>query len=240
MVPRNVCALAAAIAVASLNLTTESISAAPKPQIYVATMEIIPTLTYVVRPVGVQWYIDHRLGGDTCTAGEIVSTGGVFMFLNRSLAGGFSAGPPCSPDGNGAPIDRQYSVIVESAAACARLGAGDVPWVSAFDGTKCDFTTPQEKAHSVEPGAIFKSRVSLSRVTFYIKTPSTDSVFAQTYRIQTDEEAAVVVENANPNQRLVTYTGSATLAVNDGHGYVPYESFSLPFAMRFTRTLLTQ
>ena len=80
--------------------------------------------------------------------------------------------------------------------------------------------------------------MSLSRVTFYIKTPATDTVFAQTYRIQTDEEAAVVVEDTN--RRLVTYTGSATLAVNDGHGFIPYESFSLPFAMRFTRTVLTQ
>jgi hypothetical protein len=235
---KTFCVKAAVAALCALYATGAAIVAAPKNQIPVATMEVLPTSAHVL-PVGAGTYIDYRLvGGNPCTAGEIASTGGVFMLLNRGLNGGFLGGDRCSPDAGGALIDRQYTVVIESAAACARIGAGDVPWVTAFDGTKCELTTPQGKAHSVEPGAIFKSRVTRSRVTFYINTPATDTVVAHTYRIQTDGDAQVTVENAN--QRLVNHTGAATLSVSEGGTYAAYEAFDLAFEMRFTRTMVTQ
>ena len=217
-----------ALAGVTVALTTVSTSAGPTSPTYVAKMFIASGSEYPLKrvlPVGNPEYLDYRLEGDPaganyCVSGDVASTGGVFMVLNRRLTAG---GTHCSDASFPA---RQFTLLIEDPVACDRLGSA-IP-----EGSEsCQFTTPENELQQIKPGEIFKSKVTKTNVTFYFSFNGVD------YRIQTNTLATVTAVPTNGNSRIVSYSGAVTLSDYQPHptGYVPFASFSLPFTMQFDR-----
>ena len=215
-----------ALAGVTVALTTVLTSAGPNNQTYVAKMFIASGSEYPaarVLPVGNPEYVDYRLEGDSagsnyCVAGDVASTGGIFMVLNRRLTAG---GMHCSDAGFPA---RQFTLLIADPVACDRLGSA-IPEGSEW----CEFITPENELKQIKQGEIFKSKVTKTNVTFYFRFSGVD------YRIQTNTLATVTAGPANGDSKIVSYSGAVTLSDYQPHptGYVPFASFHLPFTMQF-------
>ena len=177
---------------------------------FIASESEYPAPAPRVLPVGNPEYLDYRLEGDSpganyCVSGDVASTGGVFMVLNRRLTAG---GMHCS-------AGRQFSLLIADPVACDRLG-GAIPEGSGG----CEFITPEDELKQIKPGEIFKSKVTKTNVTFYFSFNGID------YRIQTNTLATVTAVPNNGNSKIVSYSGAVTLSDYQPHptGYVPFAS----------------
>jgi hypothetical protein len=216
-------------ALATLMISTHgepSLEAAKPAQTVVANMRIDPGLAYQVHPVerfagdpNPSVYLDHRVpGGDVCVAGDIHSTGLVFVALNRLLADNSRCSSTFAA--------RQYALTIANGFICSFLGAGDAP---------CTVTSDPTTPAIVRAESAFKNRATKTLVTFYFRW--FDGVDLQTYRITTNVEVPIASGGAT---KYVSNTTSpaVTLARHEGSpsDYVPVEPpFDLPFSIAFER-----
>jgi hypothetical protein len=177
-------------------------------------------------------YIDWRLEGDLCVAGESYTQGLASVVMNRRMSEG---GPLCG--GTEPPNDtRTFWLRVEHADACAILGAdADLNGVCMVAALSEDRGLPHVRAET-----LFKSKVTSTAMTFFFarrneSTADPDDIIA--YRLTSDAFAQVITHNGN-SKSVVVANGTATLAEHQGNpgGYVPVAwEIPLRLSMRFDR-----
>ncbi|HUE86489.1 MAG TPA: hypothetical protein VMO26_10465 [Vicinamibacterales bacterium] len=177
-------------------------------------------------------YIDWRLAGDICVAGESYSQGLASVVMNRRMSEG---GPLCG--GTDPPNEtRTFWLLVEHADACAILGAEtDLDGVCMVAALSEDRGLPHVRAET-----LFKSKVTSTAMTFYFarrdeSTADPDDVVA--YRLTSDAPAQVITHTSNSKSVFIA-SGTATLAEHQGNpgGYVAVAwGIPLRLAMRFDR-----
>jgi hypothetical protein len=178
-------------------------------------------------------YIDWRLAGDLCVAGESYTQGLASVVMNRRMSEG---GPLCG--GTESPNDtRTFWLLVEHADACAILGAEpDLGGVCVVPALSEDRGLPHVRAET-----LFKSKVTSTAMTFFFarrdeSTADPDDVIA--YRLTSDAQARVITHTNDSKSVFIASGGTATLAQHQGHpgGYVAVAwGIPLRLSMRFDR-----
>jgi hypothetical protein len=183
---------------------------------------------------GLGEYVDFRLvsPGDTtninyCVESQVSSI--TFLFFNRDLDALGGAGTD-SCEGTAPVARRQYSLHIESSAACAELMANNYAW---SDGATGCFLNGYRNPR-IRIDKLFASRPRTTPIDFLIgRNVEVNPPEAPTYRIESDREAAISVSG---DTRTIEYGFSSSqtftlvkVGTKIKGGSTP--SWALPFTM---------
>jgi len=209
------------------------VKAAPKVWLMTFTFDTAPEGAEPYRvsgDAGDLIYKDYRLGtgqlDDTNYCVEALTTPGLFIRLNRLLD---DSGTQYCGQYGGSP--RQFSAVIANAAACEELWSHGYP---TGPDAPCTFTGADKPRIRIDKD-LYAKRTSRTPVGFLSKWYD---VFATSYELRTEAEAAVLTTSVDPTIRIVSYSGNARLWRFEAgvQERAVAEAFPLPFQMTLKRT----